>query len=1282
MKKEVALSFAVLLTIGGFVKAEPVYFADSQLKAVVENALGKTDPNADEMLGLIYLDNVSGLGITSLVGLEYAINLTQLNAYRNQISDLSPLVNLTNLTSLGLSENQISNISAVANLTNLTHLEIGYNSISNISAVSNLTNLVELRLINNNISNISAVANLTNLMVLELRNNNISNISAVSGLTNLHSLRLSGNSISNISALANLTNLSMLMMSSNHISDISALSELTNIGFLDLKSNNISDISPLSSMNSLKSLNLKDNPLNCDAYCIYFPLLQENHPGISLHYDPMPNDCIPDITHLAISPENGHVIVGQQASFTVTASGTEPFTYQWYKDDQPIYNSNNNVLTITSAQLSDAGSYKVDVTNACGSDTSSTAVLTVDTPTLIFVDPDEGAPGQSLTVDIYGENTRFTKGNPPTVWFSNGNSNIFASSAMIISDTLLSANFTIPSDAVEDLWDVHVSDGIDGPLGLAQSFLVVCFAPSISPSGQPQSQSVVIGQNVQFTVQPAGSPPFTYQWQKKDGEEWSDISDAQSATLTINSVQLSDAGEYRAIVTNACNSATSNPAILTVETKYRVSGHVLDWNNQPIGNVKITVGQVDQNPAWEGHTEPDGNYASDEIDADEFYLAGEHRISASLDCDVVTVRDYSDLLTTVEQRRAVNPCGSSVCQENFVFGAAGDRQLHEQDGVFVFHEINYMKQRIADKYTLSVPQVEVWIWADSLLDLLNLGGGYYHFLSTLLFRQNISQDLVTTYHEYGHAVYHKKRGDPYDTESLEEGWSTYFEIIFGPANIKNDHEPDDSYEARWGNNNVQLTRFQLAQRWKFIYGSIFNDIRDGYAQDDDQINGTILHHDDKDEQDVTGEQMVWKVIMEDKAKDIDDFYNKFIARYSQLQDPLFKIYNTHGLYVSTTTTTTGRIPPSQTTTTLARIDSTISKSKFHLSWPVSDLDLTLVDPNGTIIDPCYAASHPDVNYVKTATEAYYSIDNPIPGIWQMKVTAVDVPPEGENYTATAYLTTNLNLLLSTDKQNYEPNELISLTTQLFYDSNSYSDANVTARIERSDGNETIILYDDGLHNDGNSNDGNYANIYATTSVEGQYNIVVTASGWNPFNEPFVRETSRTVQVMRLPDLAAADLQTNDELTQGELILSATIRNNGTAEANDINVAFYDVNDTNVIRIDPNIIIAHLEPNETNTVSVVWNATYGRHQIFVVIDSNNVIAEKDETNNYTSNIFLIDDFDFNFDGITDFTDFAILANKWLDTCTEPAWCDNFDTDRNGQVDILELAKFAQHWLEGI
>jgi len=188
---------------------DPVYFADANLKAAVESALGISDPTPTDMLSLTNL-NANDRGIVDLTGIEHATNLTYLWLYYNQISDISALSGLTNLTILYLFSNQISNISALSRLTNLTDLGMSNNQISDISALSGLTNLTSLRLDYNQISDISALSGLTNLTNLYLFSNQISNISALSGLTNLTDLGLSNNQISDISALSGLTNLTNL----------------------------------------------------------------------------------------------------------------------------------------------------------------------------------------------------------------------------------------------------------------------------------------------------------------------------------------------------------------------------------------------------------------------------------------------------------------------------------------------------------------------------------------------------------------------------------------------------------------------------------------------------------------------------------------------------------------------------------------------------------------------------------------------------------------------------------------------------------------------------------------------------------------------------------------------------------------------------------------------------------------------------------------------------------------------------------------------------------------
>lgn len=77
-------------------------------------------------------------------------------------------------------------------------------------------------------------------------------------------------------------------------------------------------------------------------------------------------------------PQNLSVTVGDNASFTVGASGATPLSYQWRFNTVNISGATNASYTRTNAQLTDAGNYTVVITNVSGSITSGIAVLTVN----------------------------------------------------------------------------------------------------------------------------------------------------------------------------------------------------------------------------------------------------------------------------------------------------------------------------------------------------------------------------------------------------------------------------------------------------------------------------------------------------------------------------------------------------------------------------------------------------------------------------------------------------------------------------------------------------------------------------------------------------------------------------------------------------------------------------------------------------------------------------------------------------------------------------------------
>jgi hypothetical protein len=78
-------------------------------------------------------------------------------------------------------------------------------------------------------------------------------------------------------------------------------------------------------------------------------------------------------------PAVQNAIVGNPFFLFITASGEEPITYQWYKDDVIIDNATSSSFSVSSATLSDAGSYKCEVKNECGEIYSDAVAVSVST---------------------------------------------------------------------------------------------------------------------------------------------------------------------------------------------------------------------------------------------------------------------------------------------------------------------------------------------------------------------------------------------------------------------------------------------------------------------------------------------------------------------------------------------------------------------------------------------------------------------------------------------------------------------------------------------------------------------------------------------------------------------------------------------------------------------------------------------------------------------------------------------------------------------------------------
>jgi hypothetical protein len=88
--------------------------------------------------------------------------------------------------------------------------------------------------------------------------------------------------------------------------------------------------------------------------------------------------CTP--VNIVMQPEDVSIRRGDGATFAITASGTEPIAWQWYRGtavdrSAPVPGSSSPVLTVFPQETT---SYWVEISNACGVQQSRTATATVD----------------------------------------------------------------------------------------------------------------------------------------------------------------------------------------------------------------------------------------------------------------------------------------------------------------------------------------------------------------------------------------------------------------------------------------------------------------------------------------------------------------------------------------------------------------------------------------------------------------------------------------------------------------------------------------------------------------------------------------------------------------------------------------------------------------------------------------------------------------------------------------------------------------------------------------
>ena len=253
-------------------------------------------------------------------------------------------------------------------------------------------------------------------------------------------------------------------------------------------------------------------------------------------------------------PVSQVVVAGTNVVFAVTASGTLPLSYRWQKDgadpisDSHVTGVDTPTLTITGVQTTNAGSYRVVLSNEVTQVTSPTASLSVMLPPTIITQP------VSQTVPA-GSNTSFAVtvtgdgmiGFQWRLWQTNLPGQIGPS-----------INRANVQAATAGDYDVVVSSQYGMITSSVATLTVVPSAPYLTT--QPISRVVSVGQAVSFSVAARGTEPFSYQWQRND----TDLPGATGLTLALSGLHGTNAGAYRAALSNVVGTTFSTAATLAV----------------------------------------------------------------------------------------------------------------------------------------------------------------------------------------------------------------------------------------------------------------------------------------------------------------------------------------------------------------------------------------------------------------------------------------------------------------------------------------------------------------------------------------------------------------------------------------------------------------------------------------------------------------------------------------------------------------------------------------------
>ena len=347
-------------------------------------------------------------------------------------------------------------------------------------------------------------------------------------------------------------------------------------------------------------------------------------------------NAVSNTLSIITQPQSQTVGYLSNATFTVTATGTAPLTYQWFFNGTNIIGANATNLIVPNVSPTNTGNYLVVVSNISGSLTSQVASLslpilnlynsfnqdaTLSNPTS---DPVFQLSKRTLITSIY--NYHYNSGSgatPGTIglkqiitgvstnvigqWPAVGFTaygGVVNGSWYAYPNIILAPGTYLVTDSSHATWSYTTTayfgaGGSNWAPGLAFSEIegVLLSATNLPTpptiTTNPVTQVVNVGANASFTVAVTGSMPLSYQWYFNN----SIINGAVGSSYNLNSAGATNVGQYTVTVWNSSGTNTSAAASLWLTATKKYAGVNI---NGPVGGACLVqyITNLTYSAAW------------------------------------------------------------------------------------------------------------------------------------------------------------------------------------------------------------------------------------------------------------------------------------------------------------------------------------------------------------------------------------------------------------------------------------------------------------------------------------------------------------------------------------------------------------------------------------------------------------------------------------------------------------------------------------------------------------